>query len=195
MKQAIFGLAAAALFVATGPAVAAEFPPKPETIKRIVLGTVGDVFVPRRDPRASSMTFATTRSAPGFATSTSETFDNTPERPEQILRIINNSIYDLKDIAVSCQYVAESGTPVESMRSHTFLLVFPASSRRDVVLSEIAPLPYARGLACAVTDFDYVGIGHSPPPPDSGGRTDEPSIAKGTARPVVNEWAIGRRVY
>jgi hypothetical protein len=190
MKQAIAGLAAAALCVATGPAAAAEFPPKPETIKQIILGTVGDVVVLKRDPRASTRTVTTSISTPGFATSTSDTFDNPPERPDQVLRIINRSIYDLKDITLDCVYVAETGTPVGGAKSHTFLLVFPASSRRDVLLPEAPTLRYARGLACAVTDFEYIGIG-IPPTLDTGGRTEDPSIANGRAKPVVDEWGHG----
>jgi hypothetical protein len=187
-----FGLVACLLSTAIASVEAAEFPPKPETIKQIILGTVGEVVVPRRDPRARTTTITSATSIRGSSLSTSDTFDNTPERPQQILRIINNSIYDLKDIAVGCFYVAESGTPVEKLRSHTFLLIFPASSRRDVSFSEIAPLRYARGLACSVTDFEYIGIGEppEPEPPREG-----PSIAKGNAKPLVDEWGFPRKVY
>jgi hypothetical protein len=196
MKQAIIGLAAAALCVAAGPMAAAEeFPPKPETIKQIVLGTVGDVVVLKRDPRASTRTVTTSISTPGFATSTSDTFDNPPERPDQVLRIINRSIYDLKDITLDCVYVAETGTPVGGAKSHTFLLVFPASSRRDVLLPEAPTLRYARGLACAVTDFEYIGIGH-PPPPEAAEpelKPGTPMVADAFGKPLVDEWGAGAR--
>jgi len=189
MKPVIVGFAAAALCVATTPVAADEFPPKPDTIKQITLGTVGGVVVPRRDPRASTMTITSTSASRSSSISTSETFDNTPERPDQVLRIINRSIYDLKDIAIDCSYVAESGTPVGS-KNHKFLLVFPASSRRDVSLPEAPTLRYARGLACAVTDFDYIGIGHPPPPPVA-----ERAPRPGTATPVTDEWGLGRKLY
>jgi hypothetical protein len=187
-----FGLIAFLLSTATASVKAAEFPPKPETIKQIILGTVGDVVVLRRDPRASTRTVTTSYSTPGLATSTSDTFDNPPERPDQVLRIINRSIYDLKDLAIDCFYVAETGTPVGGAKSHTFLLVFPASSRRDVLLPEAPTLRYARGLACAVTDFEYIGIG-KPPTPEPPPRAD-PSVANG-ARPMVDEWGTRQKVY
>jgi hypothetical protein len=189
MKQAMLGLAIAIGWCAAGPVMAQAFPPKPETIKQIILGTVGEVVVPRRDPRARTTTITSASSNRGSSLSTSDTFDNTPERPEQILRIINNSIYDLKDISVGCFYVAETGAPVENLRSHTFLLVFPASSRRNVSFSEIRPLRYARGLACSVTDFEYIGMGVPPTP--------EPEIRREIvpSNPVVNEWALGRKLY
>ena len=77
------------LFSTTAASVKAEeLPPKLETIKQIILGTVGGIVIPRRDPRASTMTVTTSHSVPGLATSSSETFDNTPERPGQVLRII-----------------------------------------------------------------------------------------------------------
>jgi hypothetical protein len=185
-----FGIIVFLYSTATASVKAQEFPPKPETIKQIILGMVGD-FVPGHDPRASTMTLTRSLSSPGFATSTSETFDNTPARPSQVLRIINGSIYDLKDIAIDCSYVAESGTLVGNSRSHTFLLVFPASSRRDVLLSETPTLRYSRGLACAITDFEYIGMGH-PPPPRESGQYRRPSLI---GEPVVNEWAIPRKVY
>jgi hypothetical protein len=200
-----FGFVAFLLLTAIASVKASEFPPKPETIKQIIMGTVGNVVVPTCDPRGSTKTVTSTSSydsrtgssygglsssfGSSQSTSTSQTFDNTPQRPQQILRIINNSIYDLKDIAVGCFYVAETGTPVEKLRSHTFLLIFPASSRRDVWFSEITPLRYARGLACSVTDFEYIGIGEppKPEPPRSGASAD------GTSRPLADDWGVRGR--
>jgi hypothetical protein len=184
-----FGLLVASLLSTTASVTAAEFPPKPETIKQIILGSVDGVVVARKDPRASTKTITSTHSTRGYAFSTSETFDSTPERPNQVLRFINNSIYDLKDRAIDCFYVSESGTPVGGSKSHTFLLVFPASSRRDVSLPEISTQRYARSLACSIKDFEYIGIGEppKPEPPRSG------APANGTARPVVDEWGIRGR--
>src|SRR5258708_2516002 len=141
MMKALVGFAAALSAVAA-PLAAEEFPPKSETLKQITMGTVGDVVVRGVDPRASTTTITSTststfpRSGLGFSNSKSETFDSTPGRPGQVLRIINSSIYDLKDISIECFYVAESGTPVGSTKSQTFLLIFPASSRRDVLFRD-----------------------------------------------------------
>jgi hypothetical protein len=184
MKRA-FVVACAVTAQCAGLAAAEEFPPKPETIKQIVLGTVGGVVLPQREPRGSATTITSTSSFRGNSISTSDTFDSTPERPHQVIRIINKSIYDLKDIEIDCAYFAESGTRVGGTISQKFLLVFPASARRDVVLNAAPILPEATQIGCSIKDLEYIGIGApapEPPPPQHDGRS---WITDTSGRPLV----------
>jgi hypothetical protein len=189
MRSAILGFAAAAL-CAAGPAMAQDFPDKQTVLEQLRFSTVGDMVVRRSDPSQESTTFTSTNSyRGGFSTSTSRTYDSTPRPRGQIIRIANPTIYDIKNLSIECVYFAESGTPV-SKNSQTFLKFFRTGLMVEVIMK--TPLAAeADYVLCGPRDFDYVGVGVPPPP--SPPRSAEPSIANGTAKPVVDEWGVPRR--
>ncbi len=189
-------IACAALLAAvTVEAYADEFPPKPKVLELIRISPFGERVIRSRDPAPSSTTITTTSSFGNSSTyrglsnssdesfSKSQTFDSTPAAPQQSLRIFNGSIYDIKDLSVECGYLARSGTPLVTTKQ-TFLEIFGTGQIANVVFEPpLAPVG-AVDFGCAARNFEYIGIGN-PPKPEL--PREAPSIAKGTARPVVDE--------
>jgi hypothetical protein len=188
-------LATVTMLCVAGPAaMAQDFPEKQAVLEQLRITTIGDMIVRKSDPRQSTTTLTTSSGSHGFSTSTSNTYDSTPRPAGQILRIKNPTIYDIKNLSIECVYFAESGTPITKL-SQTFLKIFRTGLTVEVRMD--TPLaPEADYVLCGPRDFEYIGIG-IPPKPESEGRTGEPSIANGTAKPVVDEWGVGsgRKVF
>jgi hypothetical protein len=184
------------VFEAMGLAEASEicldaaqgFPPKPKILNQITVSLIGDRVQREGPPRPQT----TTLTSGSRYSSTSTTFDSTPVL-RQNLRINNRSIYDIKNVVVECRLLSESGE-VLGVKSQVLPYRFYTARARVLTLREPATAPDAVDISCSATDFEYIGVG-IPPKPESAESRADPSIANGTARRVVDEWGMGRKLY
>jgi hypothetical protein len=198
-------IAFAALSAATVQARADEFPPKPKVLELIRISPLGELMIRSRDPGPTSTTITTSSSFGNRSSyrgqssssdqsfSNSQTFDTTPLPPQQTLRIFNASIYDIKDLTIECGYLGRSGTPITTT-TQKFLENFRTGRFADVVFEPPLAPPGAVDLGCAPRDLEFIGIG-VPPKPPAPSRGGVPTTANSAAKPVVDEWGVGRKVY